>query len=327
MKTPGILIIGSILALAWVCSAQAQAQSSSAPSSCSDSQVSSGLNVCFDGISGTFYGSHRFLRRDTVRVWVCNFEQGTKYAVNVDEKVIEEPDVSKIFGLGQGKRPCEQVATIVSDPFTARTDTLTLQSKKDNDKSFSNGPGSPVTLTMGQPVFGLALGFAGTPLGKTSYQTLGGSSSGSSSSASSSSMIGYLDHSASRVQPMGFLHASLRETRSWCCSVHLSAGFTLTDNKISTNPEYLFGPSLGFLKEQLLITGGAYGGYQAALQGSYVVGGPAPSGTIPTVNQLHWKAGFAISWRVTSFGSSSNKSPTAGSTGSTDTKKDTNKKQ
>jgi hypothetical protein len=161
---------------------------------------------------------------------------------------------------------------------------------------------------MGQPVFALALGFAGTPLGKTAFQTLGATGS------STASIIGLQENSASRVQPMGFLSASLREARGWCCSIHLTAGFTMTDNKLSTNPEYLFGPSIGMLKEQLFITVGGYGGYQGSLQNPYVLGGPAPTGTIPTLNELHWKAGFAISWRVTSFGGSNSKSATAGQT-------------
>src|ERR1039458_6588296 len=79
MMKQTILTLGLSLVFAAMCSAQAP-QPSSDRTSCSDARVSSGLNVCFDGISGTFYGSHRFLRRDTVRVWVCNFEQGTKYA-------------------------------------------------------------------------------------------------------------------------------------------------------------------------------------------------------------------------------------------------------
>jgi hypothetical protein len=304
------IIIGLVLAFAAVCSAQTQPPP---PTTCIDTRVSSGLNVCFDGKTGTFLGSHRFLRRDTVRVWICDFKPNTEYRVTVDEKVIPEPKIEEIIAVAQAPKPCEQFATILSDPFTARTDTLTLQIKEGTD-SFNNGPGSPVTLTIGQPVFALALGFAGTPLGKTSYQTLGGSGSTGTSNGSSGSTIAYQENSASRVQPMGFLHASLYEARGWCCSAHLTAGFTITNNKISTNPEYLFGPSIGFLKEQLFITAGAYGGYRSALQGSYVVGGPAPSGSIPTVNQLHWKAGFAISWRVTSFGSSNNKSNTAGQT-------------
>jgi hypothetical protein len=303
------MVLGFLLGLA-AGFAHAQATQTKTPASCTDNSVNWTSNVCFDGQTGTFYGSHRFLRRDTVRVWVCNLQADTSYKVNVDEQVVAETALSQLPALLEqklGAPSCSQLATLLADPFTARKDTLTVQSKKQGDDDYKN-LSAPVALTMGQTVFGVSLGFAGTPLGKTSYQTLGAAGN------SSGSTIGLQENSASRIQPMGFLNASLWESRHWCCSAHLTAGFTLTDNKLSTNPEYLFGPSIGMLNEQLFITAGAYGGYQGTLQSPYVLGGPAPSGTIPTLNQFHWKAGFAISWRVPSFSSSSKKSATAGQT-------------
>jgi hypothetical protein len=307
------IIVGLLMGLAVAGLGQAQVTQTKAPASCTDNTIDWTSAICFDGDTGTFYGSHRFLRRDTVRVWVCNLQPDTTYKVTVDEQVVAETALQNLpLGLLEEKLTppppsCSQLATLLRDPFTARKDTVTVQSKKTGDKDFKNL--SPaVVLTMGQPLFALSAGFAGTPLGKTSYQTLGAAGS------SSGSTIGLQEQSASRIQPMGFLNASLRETRGWCCSAHLTAGFTLTNNKLSTNPEFLFGPSIGMLNEQLFITAGAYGGFQGSLQSPYTFGGAAPTGTIPTLNQFHWKAGFAISWRVPSFGSSNNKSATAGQT-------------
>jgi hypothetical protein len=101
---------------------------------------------------------------------------------------------------------------------------------------------------------------------------------------------------------MAFLNASLIPGRYY--SLHMTAGFTYASDKIASNPEFLFGPSISFLKEQLFLTVGAYGGNQQTLQGNYTVGSAAPSGSLPTIDKFHWKPGFAISWRVASLGGS-----------------------
>ena len=101
---------------------------------------------------------------------------------------------------------------------------------------------------------------------------------------------------------MAFINASLWDgTTSWLHgSVQMTVGLTLSNNTISTNPEFVFGPSLSFLRDRLFLTGGVYAGFQESLANGYTLGGPAPSGSIPTLNQLHWKPGFAISWRTVS---------------------------
>jgi hypothetical protein len=205
---------------------------------------------------------------------------------------------------------CTVLGTVVGDWHEARTVGLQLQSAAASDPTNFQTVGTGVTLVMGQPVFAISGGFAISPLAKTTFQTLGASSSGSS--GSSSGTIGLQENSSTRVQPMAFINASLVDgTTSWLKgSLHMTAGFTLTNNQLSTNPEFLFGPSLSFLRERLFFTGGVYGGFQQSLQAGYTLGGPAPSGTIPTVNQFHWRPGFAISWRVVSASKTNDNSST-----------------
>jgi hypothetical protein len=200
---------------------------------------------------------------------------------------------------------CTVLATVVGDRHEARTAALTLQKATADPTTGKLGTFTPVntvTLTLGQPVFAMTAGFALAPLPKVSFQTLGASTSSASSGSSSGSAgtIGYQEKSSTRVQPMVFLSASLIDgtTSRLPLSLHLTAGFTVANDTLSTNPEFLFGPSVSFLKERFFLTAGAYGGFQQALQTGYSVGGPAPSGSIPTLNQFHWRPGFAISWRI-----------------------------
>ena len=321
-----IIVLGLLMGFASAAAAQAGKSSQKPmPASCSDTSIDWNTAVCFDAATPGFVGAHRFLRRDTVIVYLCQVPQDVSYRISVGQQPVAEPTFNPAGGnpdfalmdvVVGGKplkvRPCSIGAILQAEPFTARTATLKLQNKSQTDTDFKDTPGvDPVTLQLGQPVFALSTGFAGTPLGKTAYQTLGGSGS------SSTSTIGLQENSASRIQPMAFLSGSVAESRSWCCSMHITAGFTLTDNKLSTNPEFLFGPSVGMLNERLLITAGAYGGYKASLPNPYTVGGAAPSGAIPTLNQFHWKAGFAISWRITSLGGSSTQTGTTGKTTTT----------
>jgi len=200
------------------------------------------------------------------------------------------------------KDNCKIVATILPDYHGARTATVTA------NKTPVNADGSLGTqtslgkqdLTLGTGIFAASVGIAISPLAKVSYQSVGPPTSEGSGS-SSAHIITFQENSNTRTQVMTLVSANLIDGilgREWCCSIHLSAGFTLSSNKLSTNPEFLFGPSLSFLRDQFFITAGVYGGYQQALTGGYALGDAAPSGTIPTVNQFHWKPGFAISWRV-----------------------------
>jgi hypothetical protein len=227
-------------------------------------------------------------------------------ATQINKVRVLEP---ALIAFRDQKDNCQVVATILPDYHSARTATLTANKtpvNADGTLGTQAALGKPVDLTLGSGLFAASVGIAISPLAKVSYQSIGSPSSAGSSS-SSSNIIALQENSNTRTQVMTLVSANLLDGlwgREWCCSVHLSAGFTLSSNKISTNPEFLFGPSLSFLRDQFFLTAGVYGGFQESLTGGYTVGGAAPSGSIPTVNQFHWKPGFAISWRVPKLTSS-----------------------
>ena len=219
----------------------------------------------------------------------------------------------QLTSIKDGSPTCKVSGTIVGDWHEARTVTATLQKATADSSGNPTGDftaiGTGVTLVMGQPVFAISGGFP-RPMSKTTFQTLGASPSSSSTSSSKPSGSRRIllhprpAHGLHQRQPDG--------TTSWLKgSLHMTAGFTLTNNQLSTNPEFLFGPSLSFLRERLFFTVGAYGGFQQALQTGYTLGGTeAVFGTIPTVNQFHWgDRASAISWRVVSASKANEQNP------------------
>jgi hypothetical protein len=204
------------------------------------------------------------------------------------------------------KESCKIVATILPDYHSSRTATITANKtpvNSDGTLGTQAALGKPIDLTVGSGLFSASVGIAISPLSKISYQSIGAPSSANSSanSNSNSNIIALQENSKTRTQVMTLVNANLVDGlfgKEWCCSLHLSAGLTLASDKLSTNPEFLFGLSISALRDQLFITGGVYGGFQETLTGGYTVAGAAPSGTIPVTNQFHWKPGIAISWRV-----------------------------
>ena len=221
-------------------------------------------------------------------------------ATQINKVRVLEP---ALIAFRDQKDNCIVVATILPDYHSSRTATITANKtpvNADGTLGTQAALGKPIDLTLGSGLFAASVGVAISPLAKVSYQSIGSPSSAGSSS-SSSNIIALQENSNTRTQVMTLVSANLLDGlwgREWCCSLHLSAGFTLSSDKLSTNPEFLFGPSLSFLRDQFFLTAGVYGGFQQSLTGGYTVGGAAPSGSIPTVNQFHWKPGFAISWRI-----------------------------
>lgn len=218
----------------------------------------------------------------------------------------EFPDKLRDFAK---RDECRQLKLIEPENFDARTVTVTVKkavAKRDGTFDKESTLGDPVSIAMGQPLIAASVGMAWAPLAKTQYQSVGAASS---TGGSASSTIALQQRSSSRVQPMVFVSANLYDNLFgrgfWCCSIHITAGFTVANNGLSTNPEFLIGPSLGLVKDRLFLTVGAYGGYRQSLAGPYSLGGAAPTGSIPTVNQFQWKQGWALSWRVPKLGGSS----------------------
>lgn len=218
----------------------------------------------------------------------------------------EFPDKLRDFAK---RDECRQLKKIEPEVFDARTVTVTVKkavAKRNGTFDKESALGDAVAISMGQPLIAASVGVALAPLAKTQYQSVGAASS---TGGSSSSTIALQQRSSSRVQPMVFVSANLYDNWFgrwfWCCSVHITAGFTVANNGLSTNPEFLVGPSLGLVKDRLFLTVGAYGGYRQSLAGPYTLGGAAPSGAIPTLNQFQWKQGWALSWRIPKLGGSS----------------------
>ena len=230
----------------------------------------------------------------------------TAAATQINKVRVLEP---ALIAFRDQKDNCKVVATILPDYHSSRTATVTANTtpvNADGTLGTQAALGKPVDLTLGSGLFAASVGIAISPLAKVSYQSIGSPSS-AGSSGSSSNIIALQENSNTRTQVMTLVSANLLDGlwgREWCCSLHLSAGFTLSSDKLSTNPEFLFGPSLSFLRDQFFVTAGVYGGFQQALTGGYTLGGASPSGSIPTVNQFHWKPGFAISWRIPKLTSS-----------------------
>jgi hypothetical protein len=131
---------------------------------------------------------------------------------------------------------------------------------------------------------------------------------GFTSGTTSGTIIDFKTNSTTRISPlMGFLHWRPLD----CEHLFLSFGATAKSDNQSTSPEFLFGPSWGFLGNRIFFTGGAYVGQQQKLAGNLHVGDTVPSsltGEIPVQKSYHWSGGFSINFRITGGGGSS--SPT-----------------
>jgi hypothetical protein len=83
---------------------------------------------------------------------------------------------------------------------------------------------------------------------------------------------------------------NLPARRESCRSLHPTAAFS--SNKLR-HPDFLFGPSVSFLRDQFFPMAAFTEVSGSHSLPGYAVGGSAPSGSIPTINQFHWKQGFS----------------------------------
>jgi hypothetical protein len=103
-----------------------------------------------------------------------------------------------------------------------------------------------------------------------------------------------------RSSPALLINAHLLDlsTSACHCSLGVSAGLVGKTGTSGSDLEYIFGPTVGFLDDRILLTPGVYGGRQQLLGQGLSVGGAAPTGAIPTINRLTWKFGFALTYRI-----------------------------
>jgi len=116
--------------------------------------------------------------------------------------------------------------------------------------------------------------------------------------------IAYQNHSQTRILPIAMLNSRFYDCdpdSHGCLWIpQLSVGITAKADDKGTAPEYLIGPSWGFLRRQLFLTVGAYAGQQQRLLGGLQVGQTTSlsAANLPIAKEYHWSAAIAITWKV-----------------------------
>ena len=92
-----IIVLGLLMGFASAAAAQAGKSSQKPmPTSCSDTSIDWNTAVCFDAATPGFVGAHRFLRRDTVIVYLCQVPPDVRYRISVGQQPVAEPTFNQI---------------------------------------------------------------------------------------------------------------------------------------------------------------------------------------------------------------------------------------
>jgi len=113
-------------------------------------------------------------------------------------------------------------------------------------------------------------------------------------------VIGVKEDSQSRISPLGMLHGRLVGPYGPLSGIHASLGVTAKADNKGTDPEFLVGPSLSFLEENLFFTFGGYVGKKQSLGGNLFIGAKVPDNLaeIPVRKDYRWGLGFTITYRI-----------------------------
>lgn len=157
------------------------------------------------------------------------------------------------------------------------------------------------TLFAGQPRFAISAGMAYSALRKQSFQPIIGFArnrqGGLTAGETPTKVIGFTEDASGRLLPMALLNMRIRSNQDF--GFHFSLGITAKRTDSRTDVEYLVGPSLSFMKNQILFTAGAYAGKQEKIAGDLFINSVLASGTsITTQREYHFKPGFAFSYRL-----------------------------
>jgi len=113
-------------------------------------------------------------------------------------------------------------------------------------------------------------------------------------------VVGRKEGSSSRITPMILLNGRVHDKVGPIDGIHVSLGITAKNDNKGTDIEYLVGPSLSFLEDNLYFTFGGYAGRQQKLGGGLFEGFavPATVSELPIEKNYRWNFGFALSYRI-----------------------------
>jgi len=115
-------------------------------------------------------------------------------------------------------------------------------------------------------------------------------------------IVGIKEKSPNRISPMVFLNGrffSFDRSSSFFSGVHFTLGVTGKNDNKGTDVEFLLGPSLSFLDNNVFFTVGAYAGREQKLAGGMFKGLGLAAGVDPSVSKSYqWGLGFAVSYRI-----------------------------
>jgi len=114
-------------------------------------------------------------------------------------------------------------------------------------------------------------------------------------------IVGLKEDSSSRIAPLIMLNGRLPNSQmgpidGW----HISLGITGKNDNKGTDIEYLVGPSVSMLEDNLFLTFGGYAGKQQKLGGNLFEGAAVPAGVdeLPIEKNYRWNFGFALTYKL-----------------------------
>jgi hypothetical protein len=203
--------------------------------------------------------------------------------------------------VAQGDRVFTMRRRIARNPIVARNVTLKLEVSVDDADGTPSTTYSTIAqekISMGYQVMTVSAGLAGSSMKKTQYTAVTSTTRDSNGEDKTTNQIGTESNSA-RLLPMIQLNADLWDfgLAKFPVSLNASLGMTGKVDNQGTDIEFLVGPSLGLLGNNLYVTVGAYGGRQQVLQSGLDIGSEIPSSTVPVGKSLKWGFGWSLTWK------------------------------
>lgn len=155
------------------------------------------------------------------------------------------------------------------------------------------------------PYFAITGGLAFSTLDRREFQRVQGFASnrqGEIVGTQVTPIVGVKEDSSTRITPLLMLNGRLYRPRveRFFSGLHWSLGVTGKNDNKGTDIEYLVGPSVSFLNDQMFFTVGGYAGKQQEIEGNLFPGAEVPKdlAEIPVRKNYHWKLGFGLTYRI-----------------------------